>query len=250
MRERQLWFAGVRNWSEIPAGDVLSPRLDGKLREGVRRSQEALDQGDFDFFAKVLPQTEHWRLLPQLLAGAGFVDIEAADDRITVIGIMDAQGVHSYVRSFEGFVQRARRWTCLVSFNGAAFDLPILRRVFPEWEPPLAHIDLKQVYQRLREKGGLKALEPRLGFARPPHLAKLTGSDAVALWHAQKAGDPKALQRLIEYNLYDVFILKPLAELGYNRLLKRTGMPALELPVSDRGAMLYDVSRAALEALS
>ncbi|HEX4381643.1 MAG TPA: ribonuclease H-like domain-containing protein [Myxococcales bacterium] len=250
MRERQLWLSGVRNWSEVPSGDVLSPRLDDKLREGARRSQEALDRGDFDFFAKVLPQTEHWRLLPQLLAGAGFLDIEAADDRITVIGIMDAQGVHSYVRSFDGFVERARQWSCMVSFNGAVFDLPILRRVFPEWQPPAAHIDLKQVYQRLREKGGLKALEPRAGFERPPHLAKLTGSDAVALWHAQKQGDPKALQRLIEYNLYDVFILKPLAELGYNRLLKRTGMPAEPLPVSDRGAMLYDVSRAALAALS
>jgi uncharacterized protein len=250
MRERQLWLSGVRNWSELPKGDVLSPRLDGKLREGVRRSQDALDRGDFDFFAKALPQTEHWRLLPQLLQGAGFLDIEAADDRITVIGIMDAQGIHSYVRSFDGFVERASQWKCLVTFNGAAFDLPILRRVFPEWQPPLAHIDLKQVYQRLREKGGLKALEPRNGFDRPPHLARLTGSDAVALWHAQKQGDRKALQRLIEYNLYDVFILKPLAELGYNRLLKRTGMPAADLAVSDRGAMLYDVSRAALAALS
>ena len=250
MRERQLWLSGVRNWSEVPAGDVLSPRLDGKLREGVQRSQDALDRGDFDFFAKALPQTEHWRLLPQLLEGAGFLDIEAADDRVTVIGIMDAQGVHSYVHSFDGFVQRARQWKCVVSFNGAAFDLPILRRVFPTFQPPLAHIDLKQVYQRLREKGGLKALEPRLGFERPPHLARLTGSDAVALWRAQKLGDRKALQYLIEYNLYDVFILKPLAQLGYNRLLKRTGMPAKELEVSDRGAMLYDVSRAALLALS
>ena len=250
MRERQLWLLGVRNWSELPNGDVLSPRLDGKLREGVQRSQDALERGDFDFFAKALPQTEHWRLLPQLLAGAGFLDVEAADDRVTVVGIMDALGVHSYVRSFDGFVQRARQWKCVVTFNGAAFDLPILRRVFPDWQPPLAHIDLKQVYQRLREKGGLKALEPRLGFARPPHLARLTGSDAVSLWHAQKQGDRKALQRLIEYNLYDVFILKPLAELGYNRLLKRTGMPAAPLEVSDRGAMLYDVSRAALEALS
>jgi uncharacterized protein YprB with RNaseH-like and TPR domain len=254
MRERQLWLQGVRSWSEVPAGEVLSPRLDDKLREGIASSQAAFDRGDFDYFAKALPQTEHWRLLPQLLEGAGYLDIEAADDRITVIGIMDAEGVRSFVSSnasrLDGFLERAAQWKCVVTFNGAAFDLPILRRVFPDWRPPLAHIDLKQVYQRLREKGGLKALEPRVGFERPPHLAKLTGSDAVALWHAQKDGDPRALQRLVEYNLYDVFILKPLAELGYNRLLKRTGMPAAPLPVSDRGAMLYDVSRAALLALS
>ena len=250
MRERQLWLQGVHGWSDVPVGEVFSPRLDDKLREGIRGSRDALDRGDFDYFAKALPQTEHWRLLPQLLDGAGYLDIEAADDRITVIGIMDAQGVRSFVTTFDGFLERAAQWKCIVTFNGAAFDLPILRRVFPDWQPPLAHIDLKQVYRRLREKGGLKALEPRMGFERPPHLAKLTGSDAVALWHAQKQGDPRALQRLIEYNLYDVFILKPLAELGYNRLLKRTGMPAAKLPVSDRGAMLYDVSRAALAALS
>ena len=251
LRERQLWFSGVHSWNELPAGDILSPRLDGKLREGVARSQAALAAADFDYFAKALPQTEHWRLLPHLLSDAGFVDIEAADDRITVIGVLDKCCVRSFVGPRCGeFVERARDWKCIVTFNGAVFDLPILRRAFPEWQPPLAHVDLKQVFQRLREKGGLKALEPRVGFARPPHLARLTGRDAVELWRAQKAGNAKALQWLVEYNLYDAFILRPLAELGYNRLLKRTGMPAPELAVSDRGAMLYDVSRAALDALS
>ena len=104
------------------------------------------------------------------------------------------------------------------------------------------------MYQRLRDKGGLKELEVRVGFFRPPHLATLCGADAVALWHAQTQGDPAALRRLVEYNLYDVFHLRPLAELGYNRLLQRTRMPAAPMPVSDRCAMLYDVSRAVAAA--
>jgi uncharacterized protein YprB with RNaseH-like and TPR domain len=106
------------------------------------------------------------------------------------------------------------------------------------------HVDLKHVFQRLRDKGGLKEVEKRADFFRPPHLARLTGADAVALWRAQQDGDRRALERLVEYNLYDVFHLRPLAELGYNRLLRRTGMPAAPLPVTDRGAMLYDVSKA------
>jgi hypothetical protein len=53
---------------------------------------------------------------------------------------------------------------------------------------------------------------------------------------------------LVEYNLYDVFHLRPLAELGYNRLIARTRMPAHAIPVSDRGAMLYDVSCAVAAA--
>lgn len=242
MRERQLWFAGVRSWSDLPAGDILSPRLDGKLRAGVALSQERLAAGDLAHFGRALPQTEHWRLLPQVLDGAACLDIEAAGDRVTVIGVLDKHGIASM--SAASFRERARDWTALLTFNGTVFDVPILRRVFPDWEPPAVHIDLRHVYQRLREKGGLKELEPRAGFIRPPHLARLTGADAVALWERKQMGDPAALRQLVEYNLYDVFHLKPLAELGYNRLVKRTGMPAQPLPVSDRGAMLYDVSRA------
>jgi uncharacterized protein len=249
LRERQLWFAGVRSWSELPpSGDLLSPRLDGKLRQGVALSTERLRQRDLEFFARALPQTEHWRLLPQVIDDAAFLDIEAAGDRVTVAGVLDREGLFTWRSDLAGFRERARSWRALVTFNGTAFDLPILRRVLPGWEPPAVHVDLRHVYQRLREKGGLKELEIRAGFFRPPHLASLCGSDAVALWQAQVAGDPAALRRLVEYNLYDVFHLRPLAELGYNRMLARTRMPAVPLPVSDRGAMLYDVSRAVAAA--
>ena len=33
LRERQLWFSGMRGWADVPAeGEVISPRLDGRLR--------------------------------------------------------------------------------------------------------------------------------------------------------------------------------------------------------------------------
>jgi uncharacterized protein YprB with RNaseH-like and TPR domain len=165
--------------------------------------------------------------------------------------VLDAQGVRAFVRGrdLDEFPARAASWTCLVTFNGTAFDLPILRRAFPRWTPPLAHLDLRHAYARLREPGGLKQLEARLGLYRPPHLSRLGGLDAIALWQAQRAGEPAALRRLVEYNLYDTFHLKPLAELAYNRLIRRCGMPAPELPITERGALLYDVSRA-VEAAS
>jgi uncharacterized protein YprB with RNaseH-like and TPR domain len=248
LRERQLWFSGIRSWAHVPAsGEVLSGRLDEKLREGVARSAERLAADDLDWFAHVLPQTEHWRLLPHVIDHAAFLDIEAAGDCVTVAGVLDREGLTSFGTDMEGFRERARRWRAIVTFNGTVFDLPILRRVLPDWTPPAVHVDLRHVYQRLREKGGLKELEPRAGFFRPPHLGHLCGADAVALWQAHAAGDRSALRRLVEYNLYDVFHLRPLAELGYNRLVERTRMPAPPLPVTDRGAMLYDVS-CALEA--
>lgn len=243
MRERQLWLSGVRSWAELPDGDILSPRLDGKLRSGVALSEERLRAGDLEFFAKALPQTEHWRLLPQVIEDAGFLDIEAAGDHVTVIGLLDRDGIAS-VRDPMELQRRAAGWKALVTFNGTVFDLPILRRVLPGWTPPAVHIDLRHVFQRLRESGGLKEVEARCGMFRPPHLARLTGMDAVELWRARD------LRRLVEYNLYDVFHLRPLAELGYNRMLKRTGLPALPVPVSDRGAMLYDVTKAVDAACS
>jgi uncharacterized protein YprB with RNaseH-like and TPR domain len=185
LRERQLWFSGVRSWAELPqAGEVLSPRLDGKLREGVAVSVRKLAEGDLDFFARALPQTEHWRLLPQVIDDAAFVDIEAEGEKVTVAGVLDRHGLASFREDLSGFRERSRKWRALVTFNGTAFDLPILRRVLPLWEAPAVHIDLCHVY------------------------------------------------------------LRPLAELGYNRLLQRCRMPAPELQVTDRGAMLYDVSRA------
>ncbi|GAC1543443.1 MAG: ribonuclease H-like domain-containing protein [Myxococcales bacterium] len=250
MRERQLWLAGVRSWDDVgPDGELVARRFDERLRAGVAQSRERLAAGDVDHFAHSLASTEHWRLLPQVWEKAGYLDIEWAHD-VAVVGVMDARGIRSFVRGrdLDGFAGRARDWSALVTFNGTVFDLPILRRAFPSWTPPAVHIDLRHVFQKLRLPGGLKKLEPRFGLFRPPHLAQLKGTDALWLWEAQRRGDPTALRRLVEYNLYDVFHLKPLAELGYNALLKRTGMPAPQLPITDRGALLYDLSRAVAAA--
>jgi len=262
MRERQLWLRGIRSWSDLPETEILAPALDEKLRRGVQQSQERLARGDFAHFAAALPVVEHWRLLPHLLEGAACLDIElgqeragpgcSAESEVTVIGVLDKDGPQSFVkgRNLREFLERSAHWTCLITYNGLSFDVPVLKRAFPLWEPPAAHIDLCHLFRRLGEKGGLKALEPRLGFFRPPHLAKLNGTDAAWLWQAQRRGDPLALRRLVEYNLYDVFHLKPMAELGYNRLLRRSGMTAPALTVTDRGALLYDVSRAVERAVA
>jgi len=57
------------------------------------------------------------------------------------------------------------------------------------------------------------------------------------------------MRRLLEYNLHDAFHLRPIAEIAYNRMLRRSRMPGAELPVTERGALLYDVSRAVERAL-
>jgi len=250
MRERQLWMRGFSSWDTITTGSILAPRLDEALRAGVAESRRRLADGDVDFFARSLPETEHWRLLPHVADDAAFVDVESAEE-VTVIGVLDREGPRSFVRGrdLEEFPVRAAGWRAIVTFNGTAFDLPHLRRLFPQWRPPVTHIDLCILLRRVGERGGLKDIEPRLGLHRPPHLLPLRAADSVWLWRAQRAGDRTALRRLLEYNLHDAFHLRPLAQMAYNRMLRRTGMPAPPLEVTDRGALLYDVSKAVEHAL-
>jgi len=76
LRERQLWFSGVRSWAEVPAeGDILSPRLDGKLREGVAASVRKLAERDVAYFGRALPQKATWQLLTQVCVDDTFHDI-------------------------------------------------------------------------------------------------------------------------------------------------------------------------------
>jgi hypothetical protein len=260
LRERQLWRRGIRTWADLPpSGLILSPKLDDGLRAGVAESQDRLARGELEWFAARLPPGEQWRLLPHVLERAAFLDIETAlrpagpgtaakegePEEVTVIGVVDASGTHAFLagRDLEAFPARAASFGALVTYNGAAFDVPVLRRAFPGWTPPACHLDLCPLWRRLGEKGGLKQLEPRLGLFRPPHLAELSGKDAAALWAARQRGDPLALRRLIEYCLTDAAHLKTLAEEGYNRMLRKTGMAGTPLPVSGRGAVLYDLGR-------
>jgi len=246
-RERQLWSCGVTTWRELEArGGGLSPRLDAALLPAVSRAREALDAGDAAGLAAMVPARERWRLYPSFAGDAGFLDIETdGGETVTAVGILDRDGPRVFLRGrdLEAFPAATASWKVIVTFNGASFDVPILRRAFPGWRPPPAHVDLRHLWARLGHRGGLKLLEEQVGIGRPPHLAGLGGWDAVVLWRRHLDGDRTALRLLAEYNLHDAVNLRTLMDLGYNRLVERLGMPAAPLPVSHRGDVLYDVTR-------
>lgn len=52
----------------------------------------------------------------------------------------------------------------MITFNGGPFDLPFIRRQFPGIKLPPAHIDLRFFLRQLGLRGGLKAIERRLGL--------------------------------------------------------------------------------------
>ncbi len=248
-RERALWDAGVVDWALAEPG-VTSAVLPGPLADGLAGRAAAADQalaaGDLAALGRLLPDAEHWRLYPAFEDRAVFLDIEADPmDGITAIGLLTHDGPRLLLggRDVAAFPDVVPESALLVTFNGACFDLPHLRRAFPDWHPPAAHIDLRPVWQRLGHHGGLKALEQAQGFGRPAHLRGLDGDAACWLWRHGQLGNHQALQRFAEYNLYDVINLPPLLGLAYNRLVEKAGLGADPVHVSYRGDVLYDVSK-------
>ncbi len=250
-RERQLWDAGVTAWDRLLAGPevVLSPRLDGRVREAVGSARAALSAGDAARLGAMLPQRERWRLFGLFAEEAGYLDIETDfEGRPTAVGILDRGGPRLFLRDrdLEGFQEATAGWKLIVTFNGLAFDVPMLRRAFPGWRPPPIHVDLCHLWRRLGHRGGLKLLEHEQGIGRPNHLQGVDGRDAIRLWSAWERGDKDALRIFAEYNLLDVVNLKTLMAMGYNRAVERLRMPGEPLPVAMPGDVRYDVTRIVL----
>jgi uncharacterized protein YprB with RNaseH-like and TPR domain len=265
--EASLWSAGIATWDDFPADPppegtcgpppasggggtlaVLSTRTHARLRDAIAAARAALQGGDADALAAMIPRAERWRLYAAFAPDAAFLDVETDGDVLTAVGILDRHGPRVFLagRDLDDFPAASRGWKMLVTFNGLTFDVPVLRRRFRGWRPPRAHVDLRPFWRRLGHRGGLKLLETEAGVGRPPHLAGLRGGDAVRLWRAYLAGDAAALRTFAEYNLHDAVNLRTLMDLGYNRMIERLRLPAAPVPVCERGDFRYDMTKALL----
>ena len=250
-REKDLWARGFEGWQQVRTGGaaVLGRKLHDTVCAAIDRAEAALGASDLPTLVRMLPAREHWRLWPLVAEEALCLDIEADGvgerQRPTVAGCLDADGLASFIdgRNLEALPERLGRRVVWVTFNGGSFDLPVLRHAFPGLPRPVLHLDLKPLCRRIGLGGGLKSSEDRLGIARPPHLRGRSGMDAVLLWRAYHAtGDVEALRFLAEYNLYDAFQLRAVADHAFNRAAERLHWPDRVEPW-DRGVVLYDLSR-------
>ena len=231
VREARLWRRGVESWAQyrgLPRVKGIRPKLKAQHDEVLAIAEERLGR-DPAFFARLLPPAEHWRAFDPYAEGAAYVDIETTgdrDNRVTVVGVRHRGRSRAFVRGIDYAPEAVSEFlgdaTCLVTFNGAAFDLPVLERDGVRL-PPVPHVDLRFVFNRIGLVGGLKKIEEDLGFPRDPRVAGLSGYDAVKLWRRwETRRDEEALRTLVEYNLADFENLEPLAHYACETLKVQT----------------------------
>lgn len=98
----------------------------------------------------------------------------------------------------------------IYTYNGSRFDLPFIKtKLNIDLKQIIEHRDLMYDCWKQNLKGGLKAVERRLGIKR--RLADMNGYMAVRLWwQYYNDGDREALKKLLLYNKEDVTNLRRL----------------------------------------
>jgi uncharacterized protein YprB with RNaseH-like and TPR domain/predicted nuclease with RNAse H fold len=227
--EREMWSHGIANWDDADRFEkrfgILGARLQQKLEDYIPRSREAVKCHDAGFFQRLSEMGEAWRIFPEFADRCVYLDIETTGlstvfDSVTIVGLYNGRKYNLYVQdqNLDEFRAELAKYSVVVTFNGAGFDLRFLKSAFPDLELPPVHIDLRWVTRRLGFKGGLKEVERQLGLHRAASVADLGGFDATVLWAKHLRGDRTALDRLIEYNTADVVHLKAIMEVSYDRL--------------------------------
>lgn len=232
--EKQIWEKGIRHWNDVQDHPrVLAPAKMDKLFQWTKKSQDCLEERQFDFFIHHLPSAQHWRLYPDLMASCAFIDIEttgldAWNAVITTIALYDGDQIKYYVngRNLDDFVKDIQQYDLVVTYNGKTFDLPFIESFFGT-RMDQVHIDLRYVLSSLGFKGGLKKCEKALGLDRGD-LEGVDGFFAVLLWKEyERTGDEKALETLLAYNIEDVVNLHMLMVKSFN-LKIRDLLPGME----------------------
>ena len=223
--ERALWRQGVFTWDHFLKIDnaPLSRSQYALVRKELMASVENRD--NIRFFSERLPSADIWRLFGKFKDRVVYLDIETSGfyqgvDEITIIGLYDGKTTKTFVQgiNLDKFESEIASYDLVVTFNGSQFDLPFIRRQFPNIYLPPAHIDLRFFLKKLGYQGGLKAIERSFGLSRSSEIDGMDGYHAVLLWREYQWGDRNALDRLIEYNTADIVNLKPLMEMGYQEM--------------------------------
>jgi uncharacterized protein YprB with RNaseH-like and TPR domain len=227
--ELNLWQSGILSWEDY-LRDFHKVRLLGRKKDRIAAcimdSRYHLTKNNHRFFVSGLPRREVWRTYPEFKNSVAFLDIETTgldvSDEITMVGIYDGNQVKTLIKevNLDELENELSKYSVLVTYNGACFDLPFIKLHFPDAALDQLHIDLRYPLKRLGYSGGLKHIERSLNIRRSEETKNLDGFDAVRLWHEHRRGSKKSLELLIKYNSEDIVNLKKLMEFVYSRLKK------------------------------
>src|SRR5580704_6836357 len=231
--ELELWRRGIHDWDDAARFEkrfgAVGARLHQKLEEYIPLSQEAVRRKDAAFFERLSTMGEAWRIFPEFSDQCVYLDIETTGlssvfDMVTMVGLYDGRKYKVFIEgeNLQDLPAQLSKYSVVVTFNGAGFDLRFLKLAFPEIKIPPIHIDLRWATRKLGMKGGLKAIEEKFGLKRAASVEDLTGFDATVLWAKHLRGEKSALEQLIQYNTEDVVHLKAIMEIAYDKLSKTT----------------------------
>ncbi len=224
--ERRLWREGIGDWRAMVerGGTVLRGARGDQVRRAAEESLLRFERGDWRWFDAALPADAKWRAFGELGQRALYVDIETdggfGAEAITVIGAYDGQTAHTFVadRDLDAARELIEGFPLVVTYNGASFDMPLIRARFPSNLFNHIHVDLRVPLHRLGLRDGLKLIEQMVGIERGPLAQGLDGWDAVRLWREWQEGSTRSLEVLLAYNREDIVNLAPLMRLAFERL--------------------------------
>ncbi|MEM0449709.1 MAG: ribonuclease H-like domain-containing protein [Methanomassiliicoccales archaeon] len=228
--EKKLWLQGISSWDDFLLQKKISGFSDSRKRYYDNILLEAKThfiKSETNYFYRLLPSSEHWRLFECIEKNVIYLDIETdgnfPNSNIILIGMFRNNDYIPLIRDINltSFNLKNALLDCkmLVTFNGSTFDLPCLEREFSFSIPKVPHFDLRFGCSRLGLKGGLKQIESRFKISRPKELEYVTGENIAYLWRLwKKSSKQNALNTLLKYNEFDVKNLKPIANKIYEGL--------------------------------
>ena len=235
--ERTIWKKKILTWDDFCVSteiEGISPERKRIYDAQLNQASMELSVGNTEYFAGIMKRREHWRLFDVFKAGAVCLDIETNGFQpdlggyVTVVGLYDGYEWRSLIRgenlTAESLNRALKGYKFLVTFYGAAFDVPFLLRSFPGVRFDIPHFDLCFAARKLEINGGLKKLETLFGIERDDVVKGMNGYDAVKLWEQVKKGSTEAKELLLIYNKEDTMNLLKLADILYQRLKNATGI--------------------------
>jgi uncharacterized protein len=220
--EQRLWQSGITTWDHLLEAKSI-PYVSGERlmfwKGRIRLAQQLFERQGPEAVAKLFGRRYAWRSFTHMMDNPRYVDIETTEyhNEITVIGVSDGEFYQAFIKGRNLDQQALRRAfagaTCIITFNGSSFDLPIIERNFPNLLPEVPHFDLRHICAQAGLHGGLKRIEHHLMISRAAAIRDVNGSDAIMLWYRYVLGEEDALRELVDYNAADVLNLAPMTQL-------------------------------------